>query len=560
MTDTPWHPAPPPQPSGRSRWPGTVLALLFAVVLGLPVVLSFIGVGEEAVSPSGLVLIIVTPNNEQIRYEQARGFNRYRKSQGLPQVTIDWRSWGGTSDLRKGVLSSFEAQVRAAIAQGRDPIAATGESQGGSGYDLFLGGGDFEHEQLARGLSIRLTDKSLTIPIAQAPTLPPGLLEEVFPTATIGSERLYHPQKLWIGTALSSFGIVYNRDVLARLRIPQPTTWQDLADPRLAGWVVLADPAHSGSIATTYDVILRRLGWPTGWAVLRRSFANARSFTASASGVPTEVSAGQAAAGMCIDFYGRYQAGAIHGQRVGYVDPPFMTAITADPVTLLRGAPHSELASEFIAWLLSQPGQTLWQRRLDADSSSPSSAPPATPPAGSQAQVRGLSPQRYELRRLPARRDVYSPAEMALWTDPVNPFDIARPFPPGMPSFFSLVSPITKAMAVDVHADLQAAWAALNANPDHPRRAQMLALFDAMPPELTIAWPDPWLAEHWPQTLAEADHPRQKETIAAFTALVDTLRARWKKDPNLQLEDQLAWTRFFQDHYRRVVRLADESP
>src|SRR5690606_24705363 len=124
--------------------------------------------------------------------------------------------------------------------------------------------------------------------------------------------------------------------------------------------------AHSGSIAAAYNAIVMRLGWEEGWQTLRRIYANARYFTASATKVPVDVGSGEAAAGMCIDFYGRFQAGAVSaaggGSRVGYVDPPFMTAINADPISIMRGTANRELANEFVVWLLSVQGQRLWQR------------------------------------------------------------------------------------------------------------------------------------------------------------------------------------------------------
>ncbi len=196
--------------------------------------------------------------------------------------------------------------------------------------------------------------------------LPEGMLEEIYPEPAIGGEPLYHPEHRWYGAAVSSFGIIYNRDVLQMLNLPEPRTWADLQSPSYRGWVALSDPAHSGSIAATYNIILRRKGWADGWHLLRRAFANARYFTSSSSQIPVDVSAGEAAAGMCIDFYGRFQAQAIGRNRVGYVDPKHMTATTADPIAMLRSAPHRELARQFIMWVLSKDAQRLWQRRVGA--------------------------------------------------------------------------------------------------------------------------------------------------------------------------------------------------
>src|SRR5690606_14344419 len=86
-------------------------------------------------------------------------------------------------------------------------------------------------------------------------------LQEVFPDPTLGGLPLYDLDEKgahWFGTALSSFGIVYNRDLLRHLGVPEPKTWRDLTDPRLAGWIVLADPSRSASARQAYMIIVER--------------------------------------------------------------------------------------------------------------------------------------------------------------------------------------------------------------------------------------------------------------------------------------------------------------
>src|SRR6185437_9839589 len=99
--------------------------------------------------------------------------------------------------------------------------------------DIVWGGGDnlFDHNLAVGGY-------------LQGISLNHDLLARAFAQPTIGGLALYDlknnpPQ--WFGTALSSFGIVYNRDVLHHLGLPEPKTWKDLADPKYAGWILLAD-------------------------------------------------------------------------------------------------------------------------------------------------------------------------------------------------------------------------------------------------------------------------------------------------------------------------------
>lgn len=504
----------------KDWWTRIIILALLAIVLGVPFVFKPSGHSDAA---SGNVerLVIVSPHNEQIRFEFESGFNRYRASAGKTPVDIDWRSSGGTSDLRKMVIAEYEAK------------AEENAVDEGIGVDLFFGGGDYEHGKLASGVKTQKDGETVKVAITIPIELPDGLLEKAYPSDMIGGERLYHRNLSWVGVALSSFGIVYNRDVLNMIGVQEPKTWADLKDGRYVGWLALADPAHSGSLAATYNTILRRNGWNEGWALLRRVFANARYFTSSAGKVPVDVSAGEAAAGMCIDFYGRYQSGAIGGDRVGYVDPINMTAITADPITILHGAPNAPLANEFIVWLLSEQSQRLWQRRMGV-------------PGG---------PERFELRRLPIRHDMYNEEEMAQWKDHVKPFEITQPFPKAMPNFYGTVAPVAHAMAIDIHSELQAAWIAIVRNPHHPNRKKMLELFDAMPEPLMLTWPDKELADEWPKALGDPSHTRHKDAAATLKQFMDALNKRWK-DSDQQLKDRLEWTLFFRGNYREIVRLA----
>jgi ABC-type Fe3+ transport system substrate-binding protein len=505
-----------------------MIVTLLAVIIGVPFLLRpaepnpsvALALSGGADAPR---LILLSPHNEQIRHEIARAFNAFRLAHGRPAIVFDWRSSGGTSDLRKQVVTEFQS------------AAIHGTAAQGIGKDLFFGGGDVEHNILAAGTSIKRDGQDVHVEISDTIDLPPGLVAAAFPEPALAGVPLYHPKMKWVGVVLSSFGIVFNRDLLRMRRVAEPRTWADLSNPALKGWVALADPSHSGSMAAAYDAILRRLGWAEGWAVMRRMFANARYFTSSATKVPVDVSAGEAAAGMCIDFYGRFQAGAIGGNRVGYVDPPFMTAITPDPITLLRGAPHRALAMEFIAWLLSPDGQGLWQRRVGT-------------PGG---------PEKFALRRQPIRLDLYNPREMSLWSDRVSPFDLARALPPGMPDFYPMVAPVVQAMAIDVQDDLKAARDAILAHPDHPRLAEAEAEFDAMPPDLTLHWPDAELEKNWPAILTDADHPRHAEAAATLRDFVAGYAARYRgaAGKDRLLKSRLRWTQFYRDQYRKVAAI-----
>lgn len=500
-------------------------------------------------------LVIMTPHGDQIRQAFAHAFNVWRHRRGEPAVYFDYRTMGGTSDLRKQVFSQFAALVRHQ------------RENDGIGVDLFFGGGPYEHDKLADGITVQRDGAKVSIPLSVPCGIPSAALAAAFPEEWIGGEPLLrrdpatgHP--LWIGTALSSFGIVSNHDVLAMLNLPLPKTWADLGDARYAGWVAMADPGHSGSVAATCHTVLQHKGWHRGWEILRRIYANARYFASSASKVPLDVSAGEAAAGMCIDFYGRYQAGAMPDERIAYVDPrrdrtdgaPLETAVTADPISILRGSPSPKLARTFVRWVLSTEAQRLWQRHPGTEG----------------------GPRRHALRRVPVRRDLFTTKEMALWTDPANPFLSAKPLPPGMPNFYRLVAPLSHAMAIDIHDDLKAAWRAIHDHRDDNCRRHMLTLFDAMPPNaedtdqdagITIPWPPDLSSEVVAAIIADPTNARYAEVIETIGSFAQRLKQRyttpgstrnWNDEERLR-RDRLAWTRFFRSNYREIVAISSNA-
>lgn len=524
----------------QEHFPKFIIIGLLIAIIGVPILLRPAD-GNDADSADAQRLVVYTPHNEQIRHEVETAYNNWRADNDMAPVVFDWRTPGGTSDIRKGIISQFGARIKNDESLDR-----------GIGVDLFFGGGAYDHNIIAEGI-----DKKFRL--ALDPQIDPVLFKQAFPNDTIGGEPLYNRRTFvedgetveiiaWTGVTLSSFGIVYNNDSLKQLGIAQPQTWRDLGDPQLLGWVALADPGHSSSIAATFETILRREGWGQGWRTLRRVYANARYFATSSDRVPVDVSRGDAAVGMCIDFYGRYQAGAIGKDRVGYVDPiendQSMTATTADPITLLRGAPNPDLARDFIAWLLTPDAQVLWQR------------------AKSDTADGLVRPDRYELRRQPIRADLYTDEQRASWVDQqLNPFPTAVPFPEGTPGYFSLVAPITRAMAAEIHHDIRKAWVALNDAKEagHPNLAEMETLFYAMPPELTIAWPDKPLEQDWRKIHYDPEHPRYQEVVDTLVAFKDQLRKLYSKEnPELIESNRIKWREFFQANYAEVVRLGKQ--
>jgi ABC-type Fe3+ transport system substrate-binding protein len=429
-----------------------VLPALLVVLAALPVVF---GSGTTE-STDGARVIIYTPHNEQIRAEFGRAFAAWHaRTKGSP-ATVVWNTPGGTSEIRK----ILEANAEAALRDGR-PI--------GGNADLLFGGGSYEYGQLKRELAVDVGGEKRTGRIFERAGLDEAFLAAAYGENRVGDEPLFDPDGYWFGTALSGFGIVYNRDAIAALGLPEPRRWEDLADARYAGAMTLVNPAQSGSVTTALEAILQRLGWEQGWQIIRRMAANSRSVASSAPKVPLDVSSGDSAAGPCIDFYGRYQAQAIADagdpDRIGYVDPKGETVIDPDPIALLSNAPNRATAVAFIEFVLSDEGQALWQFE-------------AKPRPDGE-----LGPHRFELRRMPVRRDFIA-RHFASFLDKVDPFSLASRVENPDRNARSFIAPLFSALCADRRDELARAWKAIRTHPAYPRDRALVTAADTTDPEL----------------------------------------------------------------------------
>lgn len=485
-------------------WKRALIVAVLVATVALPFVLR---PPKEERGRVDETLVIITPHNEAIRHEYARGFRTWYREQTGKNVFIDWRVIGGTSEIARFLEGEYATAfqnhwsrklkrpwslaIQSGFANHRLGADAPPEvhearklfmeSDIGCGIDLFFGGGTFDFIRQAQ--AGRIVDSGVL------KRHPEWFSDAVIPQRFAG-EEYWDRDGRWIGTVLSAYGMVFNRESLRRLGFPgEPTRWEDLTDPRLRGEVALADPTKSGSIAKAFENIIqqqmqRRLrelekeqarlsaaererkavveGWQAGLRLIQLAGANARYFTDTSQKPPIDVASGNCAVGLCIDFYGRQQEEAVkrrdRSDRVGYVSPAGGTVSSVDPIALFRGAPNRPVAEAFIDYVLSMEGQKLWNFRVGVEG----------------------GPDRFALRRLPVRRDFYAQSDWKAWrSDPED-----RPFESNDPliyraawtgGLFREMAFIIRVMCLDPHTELIRAWGAiLEATPE--RRAAALAL------------------------------------------------------------------------------------
>lgn len=486
-----------------------ILLVLVILVLMLPFVFRSLLVTQPRLAArSGPTdqLVIITPHLETVRRKFGRAFAAWYAGRYHRGVHIEYLSFGGGE-----IVKFFQASE------------VTYERYGTYNVDLVWGGSD------------SLFSDALGGKYLESVSLQPGVLESAFPTADIGGVPLYDRSPggpRWFGAALSSFGILYNRDVLAYLHLPEPRTWADLADPRYSGWLELADPTRSGSAKAALQVIVEReiataaeehrsqeQAWARGMGLIRQIAANAKGFTQAANELPSTVSNGDVAAAMSIDFYARSQIAAVNGcagggaptsavpcvSRVGYVEPQGATMVTPEPIAVAKGSPHAEVAKRFIEFVLSDTGQRLW----------------ITEPG------LGETPE-MALQRLPIVRSVYD--NPVNFTEFTNPFTVAGGFntKPSRRAAFGLMDELVALCCIDLLPDLRETRRVIVASPHAAELDARLGTFPV--------------------------------SQAASQAGVDVHRQMLKGKPEEWLTLQRQWRDQFRAEYRELRRAANAPP
>ena len=106
-----------------------------------------------------------------------------------------------------------------------------------------------------------------------------------------------------------------------------------------------------------YEIILQAYGWEKGWRIITGLGANVRNFTNSASQVPKDVTIGEVAYGLAIDFYAWAQVNEAGADKIGFVMPDNLTVISPDGIAILKGAPNPSVAEAFVHFVMSPAGQ-----------------------------------------------------------------------------------------------------------------------------------------------------------------------------------------------------------
>jgi ABC-type Fe3+ transport system substrate-binding protein len=388
-------------------------------------------------------LVIISPHRKSIQEEFVPQFEAYYKKAYKTEVKVEWIDQGGTSDDVRFVRAKYASNPKT------------------SGIDIFWGGGTTTFLDLN-------TEKLL-----DSYELPADLAKQI--PANAAGVPMYDKSKTWYASAMSSFGIFYNKKLLKFEHVEAPKTWEDLANPKFTNLISLTDPRRSGTATLMNTIVLQSQGWEKGWRMLHEIAGNTRMFTHSSSDPIKAVVSGDAVAAMAIDFYANAKIADLGPDNLGFALPPGQTVLDPDPIAIMKGAPNRKIAERFVSFVLSKDPQKL-----------------LVLPKGAKE-----GPKLSYLGRMAVNTVTYAETN-GKRVDSFNPFD-QKPFLQldidQAAKTKDVFNDLIGAIMIDTHTELKRAWQALHKNkqPD----AALLKEFGKTPitEKEFLAYADRWSDE-----------------------------------------------------------------
>ncbi len=173
---------------------------------------------------------------------------------------------------------------------------------------------------------------------------------------SIGKTRLRDAENYFTATEMAGFGFAINTQALNKLNIATPKTWRDLTNAKLAGKILVPNPARVGFAPVLIDIPLQGYGWDAGWALWNEICGNADLLEQGGGFISDKVGAGDFAVGLSIDFF--IASAIANGAPIKFVYPD-RGGINPAHIAITTSTEKPEAAKAFTSFVLSAAGQSL---------------------------------------------------------------------------------------------------------------------------------------------------------------------------------------------------------
>jgi len=182
----------------------------------------------------------------------------------------------------------------------------------------------------------------------------------ISPNAASIQDTLKDKDGYWTGIYVGALGFCSNKDVLAKLGVDVPTSWQDLLNPKLKGQVAMAHPATSGTAFTAFWTVNTNNNFDLEktFAYFKQLNNNILQYTKTGSAPGPMAGRGEVAVAIifshdCV----MYEKQGMTSLTVSF--PSEGTGYEIGGVAIINGARNLDAAKKWVDWSLTPKAQEI---------------------------------------------------------------------------------------------------------------------------------------------------------------------------------------------------------
>ena len=177
----------------------------------------------------------------------------------------------------------------------------------------------------------------------------------VSPNAKDLAAKFKDPEGYWTSFYMNPLGFASNVNTLKQRGVEPPTSWADLLKPEFKAQVQTPSPQTSGTGYNMVAALVIIMGEDKAFDYLKKLNPSIQTYTQSGTAPSKAAAIGQAGVG--IQFTPAFLQLIEEGYPLKITFPKEGVGFEAPAISILKGAPHLELAKKLVDWSITIPGQ-----------------------------------------------------------------------------------------------------------------------------------------------------------------------------------------------------------
>ena len=177
----------------------------------------------------------------------------------------------------------------------------------------------------------------------------------VSPNAKELAAKFKDPEGHWTSFYMNPLGFASNLNTLKQKGAEPPTSWADLLKPEFKGQVQTPSPQTSGTGYNMVAALVIIMGEDKAFDYLKKLNPSIQTYTQSGTAPSKAAAIGQAGVG--IQFTPAFLQLIEEGYPLKVTFPKEGVGFEAPAMSILKGAPHLDLAKKLVDWAITVPGQ-----------------------------------------------------------------------------------------------------------------------------------------------------------------------------------------------------------